>query len=176
METKEIWCPIEGYEGLYEVSNLGNVRSLGNKKTKKTKILKQNMNTSGYLRVYLCKNGKQKQFKVHRLVAEAFIPNLFGYPQVNHIDEDKTNNHIDNLEWCDNKYNSNHGTRNKRISVKNINGKCSKPILQLTETGEFLKEYPSLQEAGRNGFNIGNICACCRGERKTHKGYIWKYK
>lgn len=176
METKEIWCPIEGYEGLYEVSNLGNVRSLNYRQTGQTKILKTVKERYGYLLVNLSKNGKTKSFKVHRLVAEAFLPNWFDCPQINHIDEDKANNHIDNLEWCDAKYNSNHGTRNERIFRKTTNGKLSKPVLQYTKSGEFVKEYPSAHEAERNGYNNSNVISCCRGKYKTYKGYIWKYK
>lgn len=175
---KEIWSPINGYEGLYEVSNLGNVRSLGKGKSNASK--KRNLKNSkvygGYLIVRLCKNGKMKNYKIHRLVAEAFIPNWFDEPQVNHIDENKLNNNVDNLEWCDAKYNSNHGTRNERIFRKTTNGKLSKPVLQFTKTGEFVREWPSANEAGRNGYNQGKVTSCCRGEQKKHKGYIWKYK
>ena len=175
METKEIWCPIEGYEGLYEVSSLGNVRSLNYNHTKLKKIMKPR-EIKGYLIVSLCKDGKQKNIAVHRLVAEAFLPNWFDEPQVNHIDEDKTNNNVNNLEWCDSKYNINYGIRNKKVSEKNINGKLSKSVLQFTKTGEFVREWPSVGEAVRNGYNKGHIASCCRGEIKSHKGYIWKYK
>jgi hypothetical protein len=171
METKEIWYPIEGYEGLYEVSNFGRIKSLGNNKTRKMKILKTVEGRDGYLLVNLSKNGKVKSFQVHRLVAEAFIPNWFDNQEVNHIDEDKKNNHIDNLEWCEHKYNCNYGTRIKRISEK-----LFKSILQYTKSGVFVREWASIIEADRNGFNKGNVTSCCRGERKTHKGYIWKYK
>ncbi len=167
----EIWLPVKGFEGLYEVSSFGRVRSLNYKNTGQTKVLSSFENKHGYLQVVLWKKGKEKLFRIHRLVAEAFIPNLFGYPQVNHIDEDKTNNHIDNLEWCDNKYNSNHGTRNKRIAKK-----LSKPVLQFTKTGEFVKEWSSTNEAGRNGFTQVSIASCCRGKLKSHKGFIWQYK
>lgn len=175
---KEIWLPVKGFEGLYEVSSFGRVRSLGNfnSNNSKVRILKPAINTWGYLQVCLYKNGKKYICLLHRLVAEAFIPNFFEEKQVNHIDEDKTNNHVENLEWCDRKYNCNHGTRIDRIREKRINGKLSRPILQLTKTGELVREYPSIKEAVRNGFDLGNVCACCRGERKTHKGYIWRYK
>ena len=108
----EIWKDILGYEGLYQVSNYGRVRSL---KYGKEKILKQQINTDGYLHIDLYKNKKRKNYNVHRLVTIAFLENPNNYPQVNHKDENKQNNHIDNLEWCDYKYNCNYGTRkNKR--------------------------------------------------------------
>lgn len=121
---KEIWKDIEGYEGLYQISNLGRVKSLekyvntaikNNTKVKrKEQILKQ-YNKNGYLQVTLTHNNKRKYFGVHRLVANAFIPNLNNYPQVNHKDENTLNNCVDNLEWCTAKYNCNYGTRNSRI-------------------------------------------------------------
>lgn len=172
----EIWLPVVGYEGRYEVSNLGNVKSLNYENKGYVKLLKPGVIKKGYLYVYLTKNGKEKRFFIHRLVAEAFIPNWFDDPQVNHIDEDKTNNNVDNLEWCDCKYNNNHGTRNNRISEKNTNGKKSKPVIQYTKTGEFVKEWPSIMEADRNGFHHSVITKCCRGERQSHKGFIWRYK
>lgn len=167
----EIWKEIEGYEGLYQVSNFGNVRSLNYHRTGQTKVLSQSENSMGYLKVNLYKNGKVKTVGVHRLVAEAFIPNWFGEPEVNHRDENPKNNHIDNLEWCDRKYNNNYGTHNERIAEK-----LSKPVIQFSKTGEFVREWPSIREAGRNNFNTGNIVSCCNGKLKHHKGYIWKYK
>lgn len=172
----EIWRDIKDFEGLYQVSNLGRVRSFNYRQTGQTKVLKLSKDKFGYLQVSLFKNGKLKTFRVHRLVAEAFIPNLLGEPQVNHIDEDKQNNHVSNLEWCDSKYNNNYGTHNQRISEKTTNGKLSKPVLQYTKTGELVKEWPSIMEAGRNGFNQGHVWSCCNVKRKSHKGYIWKYK
>ena len=161
---KEIWKPIKGYEGLYMVSNWGRVKSI---KFGKERILKPVTNSSGYLLVGLYKNNIEKKYSVHRLVAEAFIPNPYNLPQLNHRDENKLNNNVDNLEWCTNEYNINYGTRTERYS---------KPVLQYTLDGEFVGEWPSARECGRNGFNQGSVSACCRGELKTHKGYIWKYK
>ena len=171
----EIWKPKKDYEGLYEVSNFGRVKSLGNGKSKKSKLLKPGKNKQGYLFVIFYKNGKRKTFRVNRLVAEAFIPNPDNLPQVNHIDENKENNIVENLEWCDCKYNINYGTHNERSAKTRINGKLSKPVLQLSLTGEFIKEWESVRECGRNGFDKGNVSACCRGERKTHKGFKWCY-
>lgn len=179
----EIWKDIKDYEGLYQVSNYGMVSSLNYKRTGKTNVLRNNEIRGGYLYVYLHKNGKRKMFLVHRLVAQAFIPNLFDEHQVNHKDENKHNNFCGtpendfndgNLEWCSSSYNINYGTRIERVVEKMTNGKQSKPILQLTKNGELVREWPSIQEAGRNGFEPGNVVNCCRGKLKSHKGYLWK--
>lgn len=163
--AEEIWCPIKGYESMYEVSDKGRVRSL---KFGKERILKPGRNPEGYLLVVLCKNGERKAYKVHRLVAKTFIPNPDNLPQVNHKDEDKTNNSVINLEWCDLKYNCNYGTRNKRIS---------KPILQFTKDGEFVKEWKSSSEIKRNlGYSNCNISSCCTGRYKSAHNFIWKFK
>ena len=123
---EEIWKDIEGYEGLYQVSNLGRVKSFPRKGTHTTKerILKLTKSNKNYVIVILKNNYIQKAKSVHRLVAEAFIPNPNNLPQVNHKDENKLNNKVDNLEWCDNIYNCNYGTRNKRLSIANIGHKC----------------------------------------------------
>ena len=116
---KEEWRDIKGYEGKYQVSNLGRVKSLkDSKENYREKILSNSTDKRGYSNVNLYKNGKRNYFKVHRLVAEAFIPNPNNYPQVNHKDENKTNNCVSNLEWCTHEYNINYGTRNKRVSEK----------------------------------------------------------
>ena len=122
----EEWRPIEGYEGLYEVSNTGQVRSLDRYDNRncfrKGKVLSPIKDTDDYLKVNLYCNGKNKKCLVHRLVALTFIPNPDGLPQVNHKDEDKTNNSVDNLEWCTEKYNCNYGSRNIRrreTAIKN---------------------------------------------------------
>ena len=107
----EIWKEIEGYAGLYEVSNCGNIRSL-----KFGRKLNPVVNSSGYKLISLSKEGKRKSFSVHRLVAEAFIPNYNNYPCINHKDENKTNNQVSNLEWCTQKYNCNYGNYNKKLS------------------------------------------------------------
>ena len=124
----EEWKYIEGYEGLYQVSNYGRVRSLFYRKKNQVQLLKLRKVTKGYLQVALWKNRKRKDFMVHKLVAEAFIPNPNNYPQINHKDEDKTNNCVENLEWCTNEYNHNYGTRNIRAGG-GINGSGSNQIM-----------------------------------------------
>lgn len=125
----EVWKDIQGYEGLYQVNSLGEIKSLSHKTQNRqgvyytnNKILKSTLNNKGYLTVKLTKQGKQKGFKIHRLVAIAFIKNELNLPQVNHKDENKENNKVDNLEWCTNKYNANYGTKAKRQGDK-IKGK-----------------------------------------------------
>ena len=164
---EELWKDIDGYEGLYQVSNLGNVKSLNYNRTGKERILKPGNNGLGYLNVLLCKNGKTKTFKIHRLVANAFIPNPYNKPEVNHKDENKTNNCVDNLEWMTSKENNNYGTRNERIS---------KLVLQFTKNGEFVKEWLSMHQIEIElGFANSHISECCNGKRKTAYGYIWKF-
>ena len=114
IELEEIWKDIQGYEGQYMVSNLGRVKSF--KKNSNGNILKISDDGNGYKQISLYKNGKSKTWKIHRLVAIAFIPNPNDLPQVNHKDEDPSNNCVDNLEWCDGKYNSNYGNHNKKLS------------------------------------------------------------
>lgn len=166
----EIFKDIKGYEGLYQVSNLGRVKSLNYHREGREEVLNTG-ECRGYLKVNLSKNGKVKTVKVHRLVATVFLDNPEGKPEINHIDENKENNRVDNLEWSWHKDNCNHGTRNERVSKAQ-----SKPVLQLTLDGDLIREWSSINECGRNGFNRGAVCLCCLGERKTHKGFRWKYK
>ena len=156
------------FRGNYQVSSKGRIKSL---KHGKEKILKLKNEWNGRKYVILSMGNKQYTLKVHRLVAYIFIPNPNNLPQVNHKDECKTNNIVSNLEWCDRKYNNNYGTRTERCSKK-----LSKPVLQYTLDGQFVKEWPSTMECGRNGYNRGNVYACCLGKLKTYKGSIWKYK
>lgn len=166
----ENWKDIKDYEGLYQVSDNGDVRSLNYNGTKERRNLKFGK-TNKYLQVLLYKDKKKKRFLVHRLVAEAFIPNPLNLPQINHKDENPSNNKVSNLEWCDNKYNHNYGTINKRVADK-----LSKPVLQFTLNGEFVREWSSTAECGRNGFDFSAVAKCCRGKLKQYKGFIWKYK
>ena len=167
---EEAWKDIEGYEGLYQISNLGNVKSLNYNKTKKEKILKPFINSDGYLLVKLCKNKTIKCLSVHSLVAKSFIENPNNYPCINHKDECKTNNVVSNLEWCTNKYNINYGTGNERRAESR-----SKKVYQYTKEGELIAVWKSTNECGRNGYNQCSVSKCCSGNLKTHKGYIWRY-
>ena len=175
---REIWKDIKDYEGLYQVSNWGRVKSLGNGKTHKTpRIMKINKQKNGYYRVILTKDGVEKNKSVHRLVATAFLENPENLPCVNHKDENPSNNNVSNLEFCDQKYNINYGNRNKKVSNKMTNGKLSKPVLQFTPTGDFIREWPSTREIERQlGFDHSAVGRCCLGKQKSSYGYIWKYK
>ncbi|MCI6458453.1 MAG: NUMOD4 domain-containing protein [Clostridium sp.] len=177
----ELWKDVKDYEGLYQVSTFGRVRSFDkyidvkirnvDKVLKRGKILKQVYTKGGYLKVSLCKNGKRTRLSVHRLVAEAFIPNPLNLPVINHKDEVKDNNYLYNLEWCTVKYNSNYGTAIKRSAEKR-----SKKVYQYDLKGNLIKEWSSAYEAGRNGFTRSHVSKCCLGKQKTHKGYIWSYE
>lgn len=163
----EEWRPVVGYEGLYEVSNLGRVKRVVHMKT----CVKKH----GYVIVSLFKNGKTKSFSVHRLVAEAFIPNPDGKPQVNHIDECKTNNCIKNLEWVTAKENINWGTRIARITNKNGS---KTPVLQVDlDTHEVIAEFPGQSAAARaTGISVSCINAVLKGRQQHAGGYFWTYK
>lgn len=174
----EIWRPVKGYEGLYEVSNKGRVRSLHGGRIR---ILKPNPNKKGYMRINLFKggNGKHKMYEVHRLVAIAFLPNPFNLPCINHKDENTSNNCVENLEWCTKKYNSRYGTVRQRIGEKNRNGALSKKVYQYSQTGELIAIFPSINEVKRQtGYADSNICNCCNGKRKNGLayGYVWRYE
>ena len=180
MTNIEIWKTAvydgEIYEGLYRVSNLGRILSLNYNNTGKPGLMNPFDNGDGYLRVVLCKNGEHKKCLVHRLVAFTFLENPENKPEINHIDEDKTNNRVDNIEWKWHKDNINHGTRNERAGKANTNGKCSKKVLQLSLSGELIREWPSVSECGRNGFDKGNVCKCCNGKKSQYKGFRFEYE
>ncbi len=183
---KEIWKDIPNYEDLYQISNLGNVKSVGRRRfnsgtyggyfTVKEKILKPSLHKNGYYSVQLCKNGGRKRITIHKLVATVFIPNPNNYPQINHKDENKTNNSVENLEWCDSKYNSNYGTRNERLRTIN-QLKYSKFVLQYDLNNVFIKRYRSIGEASRET-NISRKCISyvCNHQRKTAGGYKWVFE
>ena len=160
----EEWRDVVGYEGYYQVSNEGRVKSF---KWNKERFLKPSMDKDGYLLVTLCAGGKPKTLKVHRLVCEAFHENPDNKPQVNHINEDKTDNRACNLEWCTCKQNVNHGSRNERVS---------KPVGQYSLDGKLIKLWPSAIAVQRQaGFSQGNISQVARGKHKQAYGYIWRY-
>lgn len=173
-ENEEIWKDIKGFEGHYQVSNLGRVKSI---KFRKERILKPAKVGSGYLQVDLRKNGEHNLCKVHRLVCKVFLPNPKNLPQINHKDEDKTNNKVENLEWCDARYNNTYGTRTQRANEKNTNGKCSKPVIQYTKDGKVVKEWKSTKDVERNlGYDHGSISKCCMGKYKSAYGFLWRYR
>ncbi|MDR2009969.1 MAG: HNH endonuclease [Bacteroidales bacterium] len=184
MEYKfEKWVPIIGYEGLYEVSNNGYVKSLSNSKTRKEKILNQNLNRDGYCLVFLCKNGKRKAFTVHRLVAIAFIPNSENKCEVNHINGIKNDNRSDNLEWNTRIENLKHRTKTLEYSHSEMTKhkisetRKKKGVLQIcSESKTIIAEFSDSYLAEREtGINQGNIIQCCKGKRKIAGGYFWKY-
>lgn len=162
---REIWKSIEGFEGLYEVSNSGKIKN-------KDRILKQRKNNNGYFLVDLYKSGVRHQLLVHRLVAQAFVLNSNNSPFVNHKDENKENNNADNLEWCTQKYNMNYGNVAKKIGEAN-----SKSVIQYDKHGNVVGKYNSIMCAERmTGISNGTICDCLRGRRKTAGGFKWCYE
>lgn len=183
MDT-EIWKDIKDYEGLYQVSNMGRVKSLNFHRTGKEKVLKPIPNIHGYLYVHLCYKIKTKAYKVHRLVAEAFLPNPDNLPEVNHKSEIKSQNYVwvnedgtidpekSNLEWCSKTYNCNYGTR-----VQRIKDKKSKSVKQLTLNGELIHIWKSAEETNKKGFNKKCVTFCCLNSDKqmTHMGFKWEY-
>lgn len=172
-ENIEIWKPIKGFEGFYEVSSFGRIKSLESGRWKnREKILKPAKHKFGYLYVILCKDGIRKNFRVHRLVAENFILNPLNLPQVNHKDEVKTNNCVENLEWCDAKYNINYGTHNEKMSKSK-----SKSVYQYTKSGEFVRGWESTMDIERDlGYFQSNISRCCHGKLKSAYKFVWSYK
>lgn len=198
---KEFWKDVPEYEGLYQVSTNGRVKSLkrevtykdGRKRIFEEKILTPRSDKGGYQYVILSKNDTPKTFKIHRLVAQCFIPNKSKLPQVNHKDENKKNNCVSNLEWCSAKYNINYGSCRKRAtqshdyskSRNKINWKESqakrvkklyKPIWQCKLNGERIKKYRSAKDVNTElGFDASSIAKCCKGKLKTVHGYVWKY-
>lgn len=178
---QEIWKDIKDYEGYYQVSNLGRVKSLKkfnctNKVYKNIgyyrneKYLKLIKNNNGYYQVSLSKNSKSKIHFVHKLVAEAFLENKNNYLYVNHKDENKLNNNVNNLEWCSQKYNCNYGTRNDRIA-----NKLKIKVLQYDMNGNFIKEWKSATDVEKElKINRMHIGSCINNNRKTAGGFIWK--
>lgn len=172
----EMWKPIEGYEGLYEVSNLGRVKSLKRLHTKE-RILSYFLNRQGYQRVNLWKENQSKKYSVHRLVAKAFVDNPENKNVVNHIDENKQNNCSCNLEWVTGLENHNCGTINKRISKSLTNNqKKSKPVKAFDDDGNCIGSFPSVYEASRStGINVSSIRDCLHCRSKHAGGYIWQF-
>lgn len=181
----EEWRDITGFEGHYQVSNLGNIRSLdrwveyrtGKRCFIKGKILHPMKCSNGYYEAQLSQNNKRIIIMLHRAVAQAFIPNPNNLPEVNHKDEDISNNCVENLEWCTSKYNANYGTRNQRCFDK-VQKKQQKPINQLTLSGEFIKRWDGIGQASRSlGINDSHIVRVCKHKVKNESagGFKWEY-
>ena len=166
MSEVETFVEIEGFEN-YEVSNLGKVRNI-----KSGRILKPQLHRDGYLMHQLCENNKKKNLLLHRIIATAFIDNPEAKPQVNHIDENKLNNDLSNLEWCTERENAIHGTRTKRVAEK-----LSQKVIQLDLNDNILNVFKSMKQAEREtGIPNGNISSCCNGRTKSAGGYKWRRK
>ena len=180
---KEIWKNIPNYEGLYQISNLGRVKRLAYSKEISPKGYKQVVHykekilklyfSKNYIQVNLCKNGKSTNKLVHRLVAEAFIPNPNNYKYINHKDENKHNNWVENLEWCTQQYNVLYGNGYKRH--KDIfREKYGKSVDQYDKNGNFIKTFTCINDVEPE-FLATKVVACCKGKRKSHKNFIWIY-
>lgn len=178
----EVWKDIPGYEGLYQVSNMGRVKSLertkdnnGGKVAIPERIMRTSVDTVGYSIVCLTKDGKRKTHKIHRLVGMAFVPNPENKQEINHKDGDKRNNCAVNLEWSTRLENMHHAyATGLACGVKN--NATSTAVRQYDKNMNFVAEYPSVSEAERiTGIKQSNICYCCQNKRLTAGGYIWKY-
>ena len=185
---KETWKDIPNYEGFYQASNLGNIRSLSfgprnMRKSHDVKLLKQSLTNCGYMKVQLYKRGVPKMHYVHRLVAETFLPNPNNEPQVNHIDGNKQNNNVNNLEWSSASHNQIHSIRHGLRASSPMAGKLgalnhnSKPVLQYDLNGNFLQRFNSVADANRHlGVKSYSIAECAKGKNKTAYGFKWKYE
>lgn len=177
----EVWKDIQGFEGIYQVSSLGRVRSLDRvihklnvEQRMRGRILSPTNNGTGYMKVNLSKDGKAKLCFVHRLVVEAFIPNSCKLSQINHIDENKSNNQVNNLEWCSSEYNINYGERTNKVRLT-----ANRPVIQCDKKGTIIKEFASATIAeAETGIPHQNISKCCYGHKNySHAGgFIWKFK
>ena len=181
---EEIWKDIKGYEGFYQVSNFGNVRSLNWANTGETRNMYLKPHNKGYLQVELAFVGKKKMFMVHRLVADAFINNPNGYLLINHKDENKKNNNVENLEWCTSSYNANYSLKlhgkpygvGKPIRRRENGKRIGKAIVQYTKSNEVIRVWKDSRTIFlETGMSDWSISECCRGNRHTAYGYIWRY-
>jgi len=168
---EEIWKPVVGYEGLYEVSNFGRVRSLNYNHTKTSRIMTPWVSLKDYDYIHLCNGTTVKSCRVARLVAMAFIPNPDNKPFVDHIDTNRRNNRADNLRWCNQSEN-----QKNPISRKRYGAAKSFRVVQLTKDNQLIQIWSSIAEAKREGgFNKNQISKVCNGRLKTHHGYKWQY-
>lgn len=167
MSIEETWKPIQGFENAYLVSNFGNIFSL-----RRNKVLRVRKSTRGYGQVNLSSRGRMTTHRVHRLVATHFIPNPLSLPEINHINENKLDNRVENLEWCDRSHNVNYGDRTSKQKRK-----VSIPVVQFSPSGTLIAVFPSCIQAARElKISSSGISECCRGKRKTLGGYVWKYE
>ena len=167
---------IIGYEGLYVIndSNIDDETVFG---IIQNHFIKTRINNKGYKTVVLRKNGVGKTYSLHRLLAEAFIPNPDNKPCVDHINTIITDNRIENLRWATHQENSNNPTTLENMRDSQINNPYkSLKVYQYNKDGSLFRVWKSVGECARNGYNKGHVAACCRGEAKSHKGYIWKYE
>ena len=177
----EIWKPIKNYENLYEISNLGRIRKIGGKNQfgnyKVDKMITPYKNEKGYLRVGLSKNNQRKVIKLHRLVAEAYIPNPDNLPEINHKDGNKLHNCVDNLEWCTHKQNIKHSWENNLSKAKySKENFSSKKVKQYDKDLNFIKEWNCMSDVERElGISTSHISQVCNGKRKTAGGYKWSF-
>lgn len=178
----EIWKEIDGFPN-YKINQFGIIKSKARTiktgfgyRTVEEKEIKPVKDKGGYMFVYLYNDGKKQYFSLHRLVANVFIPNSNKLKEVNHKDEDKTNNAVDNLEWCDRNYNANYGTAIERARIKNLNNNGIK-VCKYDMNMNLLGTYDSIAEAGRsiNKKSTSIICAVCKGKKESAYGYRWKY-
>lgn len=181
--SEEIWRDISGYEGFYQISSWGSVKSFHGH----GRILRPYNDSDGYPMVILCKNNHRKSVPIHRLVAHAFIPNPENLPCINHLDEVKSNNRVENLEWCTYLHNNNWGTRSQRVSQKLAGSNCtqnaanerSRAVMQFSEDGKYIATFDSAAAAARaiNGKSSGDsyIIRCCKRKYPTAYGFVWRY-
>lgn len=175
----EIWKDVPEFEGCYQVSNEGRIKSLeryvnvcgGGKRLLPERIIKPTVCRNGYLELQASRKGKKKVFLLHRLVAMLFIENPDNLPEVNHKDENRINCSAKNLEWCTSKYNANYGTRNERCAAPQ-----RRPVKQYTKEGKLIREWKSIKDASREcNFDDSAIIRCCKGKQKTSYGFVWQY-
>ncbi len=191
-QINEAWETVQGFEN-YMVSNLGNVKSVEHLAhhprarrgvaIKRGHLLKPNTNHKGYLMVKLYNGHKAKSIAIHRLVAKAFIPNPDNLPQINHKDENKQNNCVNNLEWCTNDYNAHYGTaierkgesiRKSEAHKRYSKNRCKK-VAQIDNNDNIIKVWESVVSVNIGGFYDGGVIDCCKGRREMYKGYKWQY-
>lgn len=174
--TEEKWKDIEGFEGKYMVSNLGRIKALDYRRTGKEKILLQITDKLGYKSIQLWKNANRKKYKIHRLVANTFLPNPNNFPIINHKDKNPSNNSVENLEWCSYQYNVNYSKEEQLRGMKNsIKNKLKRKKVGQYYYDQLIKIYESIKSVEENGFTPASVSKCCTGKLKSHHGYQWRY-